>query len=97
MLEKLEDLENRVLAMVDLLGKRAQQIKALKKEKSANQATLLEAVKKVEALEKEKADLEGQMGAVAARESEIRDRVKAIIDRINSVESDLSASGEEGS
>ena len=97
MLEKLEDLENRVLAMVNLLGKRAQQIKALKKEKSANQATLLEATKKVEALEKEKADLEGQLGAVADRESEIRDRVKGIIDRINSVESDLSAEGGEGS
>lgn len=97
MLEKLEDLENRVSSLVDLLGQRAQQIKALNKEKSENETTLLEAMERVEALEKEKADLEGQLGAVAERESQIRDRVKGIIDRIDSVESDLSASGGEGS
>ena len=97
MLDKLNDLESRVSSLVDLLGKRGQQIKALTKEKSEGETTLLEVMERVETLEKEKADLESQLRAVADRENEIRDRVKGIIDRINSVESDLSAEGGEGS
>lgn len=92
MLDRLEELEGKVLALVRLLSERAEQISHLERENQKLAAELDQAEESMRALEADKASLQQEVDSNVSREGEIRERLKGIIERISRFETELSSS-----
>jgi len=91
MLERLEELEAKVLALVQLLHERSEQTARLERLNQELTTQLDAAEERLQQLEEERVALREQVNNSCTRETEIRDRLKGIIERIERFESQVSA------
>ncbi len=91
MLDKLEELEGKVLALVKLLQERGEASARLEQEKHQLQHELENTRDKLRILENENAELQQVIDNNAARETEIRERLGGILDRLSRFEVELTS------
>jgi chromosome segregation ATPase len=95
MQDKLDQLENKLVALIDRIAQLGESQAALEQEKSDLEELVKVADEKIAGLEKEKEDLQKQCEETAAKENEMRDRIHSIIERIDRVEGEIT-SGQAG-
>ena len=96
MLDKLQELETRVSALIDLLGQKTEWLNALEEEKADLENRLKTADQTIESLERQHKELEQRIEEDAGRENEMRARLLGIIERIDRVESEIATASAEG-
>jgi chromosome segregation ATPase len=100
MIEQIEQLESRVDALARLLEASRQQNAQLQQENSQlrDQLGVLQQLKSQNGeLENQVQHLETELEGMAQKETQIRDRVRTILERIDAIENELGPTGAAGS